>query len=80
MPARFIAATNRNVHEMSLLGQFRQDLYYRLNVMSLQMPPLRERQDDALLLANHFAQQTSRRYGLAKAVFSTDAMQMIAHY
>lgn len=80
VPARFIAATNRNVHEMSLLGQFRQDLYYRLNVMSLQMPPLRERQDDALLLANHFAQQTSRRYGLAKAVFSTDAMQMIAHY
>lgn len=80
VPARFIAATNRNLHEMSLLGQFRQDLYYRLNVMSLQMPPLRERQDDALLLANHFAQQTSRRYGLAKAVFSTDAMQMIAHY
>lgn len=80
VPARFIAATNRDLHEMSLLGQFRQDLYYRLNVMSLQMPPLRERQDDALLLSKHFAQQTSRRYGLSKAVFSTDALQMISHY
>ncbi len=80
VPARFIAATNRDLHEMSIAGQFRQDLYYRLNVMSVQMPPLRERQDDALLLAKHFAQQTSRRYGLAKAIFSTDALQMISHY
>lgn len=80
VPARFISATNRDLHEMSLAGQFRQDLYYRLNVMSVHMPPLRERQDDALLLAKHFAQLTSRRYGLAKAVFSSDALQMISHY
>ena len=50
VPARFIAATNRDLHEMSLQGHFRQDLYYRLNVMSISMPPLRERAGDALLL------------------------------
>lgn len=80
VPARFIAATNRDLHEMSLAGHFRQDLYYRLNVMSVHMPPLREREDDAILLSKHFANQTSRRYGLTKAVFSSDALQMIAHY
>lgn len=78
--ARFIAATNRDLHEMSLSGSFRQDLYYRLNVMSLAMPPLREREADALLLASHFATQTAKRYGLARPVFSTDALAMIKTY
>lgn len=80
VPARFIAATNRDLHEMSVSGSFRQDLYYRLNVMSLTMPPLRERADDAMLLAQHFASQTSRRYGLDRPVFSEDAIAMIKHY
>ncbi len=80
VPARFIAATNRNLHEMSLAGSFRQDLYYRLNVMSIAMPPLRERVGDALLLAKHFALQTSRRYGLATPVFSSDAITKIKAY
>ena len=80
VPARFIAATNRDLHEMSLSGRFRQDLYYRLNVMSIKMPPLRERAGDSVLLARHFAAQTSRRYGLASPVFATDAIATIQHY
>jgi two-component system response regulator AtoC len=80
VPARFIAATNRNLHEMSLKGSFRQDLYYRLNVMSIVMPPLRERAADILMLAKHFAMQTSRRYGLATPVFSTGAVTMVKSY
>lgn len=80
VPARFIAATNRDLHEMSLAGSFRQDLYYRLNVMSIAMPPLRERVGDALLLAKHFASQTSRRYGLSLPVLTAEAIAMIKTY
>ncbi len=80
VPARFIAATNRDLHEMSQNGHFRQDLYYRLNVMSIVMPPLRERAGDVLLLAQHFAMQTARRYGLTPPVFSADAVAALNHY
>ncbi|MBA3696530.1 MAG: sigma-54-dependent Fis family transcriptional regulator [Methylotenera sp.] len=80
VPARFIAATNRDLHEMSLNGRFRQDLYFRLNVMSIAMPPLRERGDDTILLARHFAAQTSRRYGLTAPLFSTAAINIIEKY
>ncbi|HPX87817.1 MAG TPA: sigma-54 dependent transcriptional regulator [Methylophilaceae bacterium] len=80
VPARFIAATNRDLHEMSAAGRFRQDLYYRLNVMSIHMPPLRDREDDALLLAKHFAAQTAKRYGLASPVFMADAVERIRQY
>lgn len=80
VPARFIAATNRDLHEMSQSGRFRQDLYYRLNVMSIAMPPLRERAGDIMLLAKHFAAQTSRRYGLAGPSFTPDAVNMIQNY
>jgi len=81
VPARFIAATNRDLHEMSLKGRFRQDLYYRLNVMSIAMPPLRERVGDAILLAKHFAAQTAKRYGLSsRPSFSEDAIKMITGY
>ncbi|NOS97467.1 MAG: sigma-54-dependent Fis family transcriptional regulator [Methylotenera sp.] len=80
VPARFIAATNRDLHTMSIKGSFRQDLYYRLNVMSLTMPPLRERDGDLMLLAQYFAAQTARRYGLANAVFSVNAIKIIQRY
>lgn len=80
VPARFIAATNRDLHEMSVQGRFRQDLYYRLNVMSIAMPPLRERELDVILLAQHFAAQTARRYGLSSPSFSANAMRMIQSY
>jgi two-component system response regulator AtoC len=80
VPARFIAATNRDLHEMSQQGRFRQDLYYRLNVMSIAMPPLRERAGDMMLLARHFAVQTARRYGLQIPTFTPDAISMIESY
>jgi two-component system response regulator AtoC len=80
VPARFIAATNRDLQEMSNRGDFRQDLYYRLNVMNIKMPPLRDRQGDAILLAQHFAAQTARRYGLSRPVFSAEAIRMIQMY
>ena len=78
--ARFVAATNRDLQQMVLDGRFRSDLFYRLNVLTLAMPPLRERGDDVLLLARHFAAQTERRYGLEPRTFSPEAIDMLRHY
>ena len=78
--ARFIAATNRDLQQMVIDGRFRSDLFYRLNVLSLSMPPLRERGGDVLLLAQHFATQTERRYGLEKRVFSPEVTEMLMRY
>jgi DNA-binding NtrC family response regulator len=60
---RVIAATNRNLEEMVENGQFRADLYYRLNIVNLELPPLRERPDDIPILANHFAAKAARKHG-----------------
>jgi DNA-binding NtrC family response regulator len=78
--AWFIAATNRNIDELTQRGEFRSDLYYRLNVLNIAMPPLRVRGKDILILANHFANQTAKRYGLKPPVFSSDAEQAIMNY
>lgn len=78
--ARFVAATNRDLHELSQLGRFRQDLYYRLNVMNISMPPLRDRGADLMLLAQNFSAQTCRRYGLANPTFTTEAVKAIKSY
>jgi DNA-binding NtrC family response regulator len=78
--ARIIAATNRDLHEMSLKGTFRQDLYYRLNVLSIELPPLRERAGDVMLLAKHFMLQTAKRYSLPLPVFALDAANAIEDY
>jgi len=59
--ARVIAATNQNLGELVRAKRFREDLFFRLNVVSLELPPLRERGDDVLLLAEHFLQIFSRR-------------------
>lgn len=78
--AWMIAATNRDLEELAEKDEFRSDLFYRLNVMSLTMPPLRERGNDILLLARHFAVQTARRYGLGFGGFSEDAEDSLQHY
>lgn len=78
--AWFIAATNRNINELTQKGEFRSDLYYRLNVLNIAMSPLRERGKDILILANHFAKQTAKRYGLKPPVFTVDAGQALMNY
>jgi PAS domain S-box-containing protein len=60
---RVVSATNRNLDEMVRRGAFREDLYYRLNVFPIQLPPLRDRGDDILLLADAFAERCARRLG-----------------
>ena len=59
---RIVAATNRDLAAMANAGQFRSDLYFRLRVVEIEIPPLREREDDILDLANHFVDQFARRY------------------
>ena len=60
---RIIAATNQNLEELIKAKQFRQDLYFRLNVVSITVPPLRQRRDDIVPLINHFLQKNNEKYG-----------------
>lgn len=80
VPARIVTATNRNLQDMAVKGTFRQDLYYRLNVMSIILPPLRDRVGDAVLLAQHFTSQTAKRYGIEKPIFQAEAIHLIEQY
>ena len=73
---RIIAATNQPLEELVAQKKFRADLYYRLNVISLAVPPLRERRNDILPLANHFLEEYNQRYG-KKAVLSRNAGQLL---
>jgi len=77
---RVIAATNKNLEEAIETGQFRQDLYYRLNVVSLEMPALRERRDDIMLLANYFADKYGARCNRKLKGFSPDARNCLIAY
>ncbi len=80
VPARIIAATNRDLHEMANAGTFRSDLYYRLNVMTIALAPLRERVDDVVVLAKHFINLTEKRYGLQKHTLSPTAIAALLQY
>ncbi len=80
VPARIVAATNRDLHEMVNAGKFRSDLYYRLNVMMIALAPLRERGDDVVLLAKYFMQLTEKRYGLSKHLLSASALEALGNY
>jgi len=77
---RLIAATNRNLDEAIREGRFRRDLFFRLNVVSLTMPPLRERRDDISLLATHFAKKYSRKCKGRDMGISAEARACLAQY
>lgn len=78
--ARIVAATNNELKKRILEGKFREDLYYRLNVVGLQVPPLRERGDDILLLADHFLELGREAYGKKQLQLSPEARRAIAAY
>ncbi len=77
---RLIAATNADLEQLILDGKFREDLYYRLNVFSIFLPPLRERKTDILLLADHFLLKYGRKQGKAIKRISTPAIDMLMRY
>jgi len=77
---RVIAATNKNLEEAIEMGQFREDLYYRLNVVSLEMPGLRERREDIMLLANYFAAKFGARSNRKLKGFSAEARNCLIAY
>jgi len=77
---RFIAATNRNVQEAIASGAFRQDLYYRLNVVTLALPPLAERRDDVPVLAHHFLKKHSERMGKKVDAISDEVLRLLSEY
>jgi Nif-specific regulatory protein len=77
---RIIAATSRDLELMMQEGSFRQDLYYRLNVFPITLPPLRDRKADILLLSNHFVEQFNRAHGKQVRRISTSAIDMLIAY
>ncbi len=77
---RVVAATNRNLEQMIEAGQFREDLYYRLNIVNLELPPLRERPEDILDLAVNFLKAASTRGGKRIARFDDDALNALMQY
>lgn len=77
---RIIAATNRNLLELVKEGKFRDDLFYRLNVVSVQIPPLRERKEDIIELTNHFLKELSIRYDRPIQKFTLEVMHSLLQY
>jgi len=77
---RFISATNKDLEDEVLAGRFREDLFYRLNVIQIRMPPLRERQGDLPLLANFFLEKYSREMGKDVWKISSYALDILSQY
>jgi two-component system, NtrC family, response regulator AtoC len=77
---RLVAATNRTLEDMVAKGTFREDLYYRLNVVRLFMPPLRERQEDIPILLHHFIDEYSRENGVPPVTIEPGAMKRLLAY
>ncbi len=77
---RVIAATNKNLSEEVKAGRFREDLFYRLNILKVELPPLRERKDDILILSRHFLATFSEKCGKPKMSFADDVMEVFLAY
>lgn len=77
---RVIAASNKNLKEEIKKGSFREDLYYRLNVIPLHVPPVRERKEDIPLLVGHFLMEFSREYGMKPKKISEDVIKVFQEY
>lgn len=78
--ARVIAATNKDLEEETAKGNFREDLFYRLNVMPFYVPPLRERKEDIRPLAHEFLRSFGREYGRPRIEISEDAIELLKQY
>jgi len=77
---RVVSATNVRLHQAMGDGRFREDLYYRLNVLTLRLPPLRERPEDVELLARHFLRQAAAHFCREVVDFTPEAMEVLRHY
>jgi DNA-binding NtrC family response regulator len=77
---RLVAATNRDLAAEMVARRFRSDLFYRLSVFNVHMPPLRERGDDVLLLADHFIRSLGARMGKSDLTLSRDARELLRRY
>ncbi|HVI42349.1 MAG TPA: sigma 54-interacting transcriptional regulator, partial [Anaerovoracaceae bacterium] len=77
---RIIATINERPEQLIESGKLRKDLYYRLNIISIDLPPLREKKDDILLLANKFIEKHNKRYGKSVHSLSEGAKEKLLHY
>jgi len=77
---RIIAATNQDLRQLVAIGEFRRDLYFRLNVLGIELPPLRERRDDIPLLVEAFVREVSQRHDRAFPGISPEAMEILRSY
>ncbi|MES2765485.1 MAG: sigma-54 dependent transcriptional regulator [Bacteroidota bacterium] len=77
---RVLAATNRDLEKLIEEGKFREDLYYRLNVATIELPPLRERQDDVMLLSTAFIKEFNTKFGKQISGFTPEAAEIMQNY
>lgn len=77
---RVIVATNRNLEESISMGEFREDLYYRINVFPIEIPPLRDRKQDIYLLINHILTEFCKKYDIPMKQFSEEALEVLEAY